>query len=165
MSNPENPQDDTTVGKPLPESVVEAQELVRTHASMGRRNMIKYLGGGVVALAAGGAILSQLTPEDPADVANAAANNLGSGMKMLGTNGALTVSWYAQGKETMQQWCDIFGVDLTWIDGQGDSNKQRASLDSAANKTWDVAGIPPATAGTIVDPVNKSLGECIFLAE
>lgn len=143
-----------TVGTPVPESVIEAQDLVRTHSSMGRRSLLKYLGIGTVALAASGAALSQLSTEDPKAVASA-MNDLGDGLTMLGTNGALTVSWYSQGKDTMEHWCEIFGVDLTWIDGQGDSNKQRASLDSAATRKWDLAAITAATAGTIVDPVNR----------
>ncbi|MEI4741971.1 sugar ABC transporter substrate-binding protein [Rhodococcus erythropolis] len=148
------PRQRTTVGTPVPEVVVEAQQLVKTHSSLGRRGLLKYLGVGTVALAAGGAVLSQLSTEDPQALASA-MNDLGDGLTMLGTNGGLTVSWYAQGKDTMQHWCDIFGIELTWIDGQGDSNKQRASLDSAATRPWDLAGITPATAGTIVDPVNK----------
>lgn len=151
---PNAASDDNSLGQQVPESVIEAQELVKTHSKMERRKLLRYLGVGTVALAAGGAVLSQLTKEDPSDVASA-MNDLGDGLKMLGTNGALTVSWYAQGKDTMKRWCDIFGIELTWIDGQGDSNKQRASLDSAANRTWDLAAITPATAGTIVDPVNK----------
>ncbi|OKH65990.1 hypothetical protein EB74_05365 [Mycobacterium sp. SWH-M5] len=142
------------MGRPLPESVIEAQELVKTHSALGRRKLFKYLGAGTVALAAGGAALHQLSTEDPKAVA-AAMSDAGKNLKMLGTNGSLTVSWYAQGKDTMAHWCSAYGIELTWIDGQGDSNKQRAALDSAADRKWDLAGITPATAGTIVAPVNK----------
>lgn len=154
---PDTPRDSDEpprVGKPLPESVIEAQDLVKTHSAMGRRRLVKYLGAGTVALAAGGAVLSQLSRDDPKDVVGS-MNDLGKNLTMLGTNGSLTVSWYAQGKDTMQHWCDVYGIELTWIDGQGDSNKQRASLDSAADRSWDLAGITAATAGTIVEPVNK----------
>lgn len=136
------------------EAVQESREMVTSQSGLGRRKLVKNLGVGAVALALGGSALSQFTPEKPQDVAQA-MNGLGEGLKMLGTNGALTVSWYSQGRDTMQHWCDVFGIEMTWIDGGGDSNKQRASLDSAANKEWDLAGITPATAGTIVDPVNK----------
>jgi ribose transport system substrate-binding protein len=153
-SAPADSSEPAQVGKPLPESVIEAQELVKTHSALGRRRLIKYLGAGTVALAAGGAVLSQLSTDDPKDVVGS-MNDLGKDLTMLGTNGSLTVSWYAQGKDTMQHWCDVYGIKLTWIDGQGDSNKQRASLDSAADRNWDIAGITAATAGTIVEPVNK----------
>lgn len=152
------PDEPASVGTPLPESVIEAQDLVKTHSSMGRRRLVKYLGAGTVALAAGGAVLSQLSREDPKDVVGS-MNDMGKNLTMLGTNGSLTVSWYAQGKDTMAHWCEVYGIKLTWIDGQGDSNKQRASLDSAADRKWDLAGITAATAGTIVDPVNKIAGK------
>lgn len=133
----------------------EAREMISSKPGLDRRQLIKRVGLGAVAVAIGGGILANFTPEGPADVAAALDGGIGKGMKMLGTNGALTVSWYAQGRDAMQHWCDIYGVDLTWIDGQGDSNKQRASLDSAADKKWDIAGITPSTAGTIVEPVNR----------
>lgn len=136
------------------EAVEEAREMVTAKSNLGRRNLVKNLGIGAVALAVGGSALSQFSLEKPQDVAKA-MNGMGDGLKMLGTNGALTVSWYSQGRDTMQHWCKAFGVELTWIDGQGDGNKQRASLDSAANKNWDIAGITAAASGTIVDPVNK----------
>jgi ribose transport system substrate-binding protein len=158
MTPHENPPNEnagpTPVGKPLPESVIEAQSLVKTHSSLGRRKLIRYLGASTVALAVTGAALHELSTEDPKDVVGA-MNDMGAKLRMLGTNGSLTVSWYAQGKDTMQHWCNVYGIDLTWIDGQGDSNKQRAALDSAAERDWDIAGITPATAGTIVEPVNK----------
>ncbi len=141
-------------GKPLPESVIEARDLVKTHSSLGRRKLVKYLGAGTVTLAISGAAIHQMSSENPKDVVGA-MTDAGKNLKMLGTNGSLTVSWYAQGKDTMAHWCSIYGIDLTWIDGQGDSNKQRAALDSAADRHWDLAGITPATAGTIVAPVNK----------
>jgi ribose transport system substrate-binding protein len=76
---------------------------------------------------------------------------------MLGTNGGLNVSWYAQGKATMEHWANLYGVDLTWIDGQADPTKQRASLDNAVGRKWDLAGITPASAGTIVAPVQRMI--------
>lgn len=152
------------VGRPLPESIVEARELVKTHASLGRRRMFKYLGAGTVALAAGGAVLHQMSTEDPKAVA-AAMTDAGKNLKMLGTNGSLTVSWYAQGKDTMTHWCGQYGIELTWIDGQGDGNKQRAALESAADRHWDLAGVTPATAGTIVAPVNKMADKGIGVFE
>jgi ribose transport system substrate-binding protein len=136
------------------EAQAEAREMISAHKGVDRRQLIKRVGLGAVAVAVGGGFLANYSPESPADVAHA-LDGAGKGLKMLGTNGALTVSWYSQGRDTMQHWCDIYGVDLTWIDGQGDGNKQRASLDSAANKTWDIAGITASTAGTIVEPVNK----------
>lgn len=158
-----NAKEPVPEGKPIPESVIEAQELVKTHSTMGRRRLLQYLGAGTVALAVGGTAIYELSGEDPKNVTSAMSSS-GKNLKMLGTNGSLTVSWYSQGKDTMQHWCDVYGIDLTWIDGQGDSNKQRSSLDSAADRHWDLAGITATTAGTIVDPVNKiaSKGTGVF---
>lgn len=136
------------------EAVAESREMVAAKAGLDRRAMVKNMGIGAVALAIGGTALSRFSREDPQDVAQA-MNGLGEGMKMLGSNGALTVSWYSQGRDTMQHWCSTFGIDLTWIDGQGDSNAQLAALESAVNRQWDIAGITPASPGTIVRPINR----------
>lgn len=133
----------------------EAREMITAQKGLDRRQLVKRLGLGTFAVALGGGILANYSPESPQDVAGAMNKGAGAGLTMLGSNGALTVSWYAQGRDTMQHWCDTYGVDLTWIDGQGDGNKQRDSLAIAADKKWDIAGITPSTAGTIVDPVNK----------
>lgn len=133
----------------------EAREMIASKPGLDRRQLVKRVGLGTLAVAVGGGILANYSPETPQDVASALNEGAGAGLKMLGTNGALTVSWYAQGRDTMQHWCNIYGVDLTWIDGQGDGNKQRDSLTTAADKKWDIAGITPSTAGTIVAPVNK----------
>lgn len=154
-TGPRSPANDPKHQAKWADAQAEAREMITSKPGLDRRQLMKRVGLGTLAVAAGGGILANYSPAAPSDVAAALDGGVGKGMKMLGTNGALTVSWYSQGRDTMQHWCDIYGVDLTWIDGQGDGNKQRASLDSAADKAWDIAGITPSTAGTIVDPVNK----------
>jgi ribose transport system substrate-binding protein len=156
MSRPEEPNQPQQ--PEVHEDVREAREVVRENSGLSRRDLVKRVGLGTLMVAAGGGVLSQLTVESPSAVAAAACGpGGGKGLKMLGTNGGLNVSWYAQGKETMDRWASQMGVDLTWIDGQSDATKQRASLDNAAARQWDIAGITPASAGTIVPPVQKMI--------
>lgn len=160
MSTPDNPAGPGHGSEPAPvhEDVLEAREAVQANSGLARRDLLKRVGWTTLALAGTGAALSQLTIERPKEIVNAAATQQGKPLTMLGTNGALTVSWYAEGRATMQLWAERFNVDLTWIDGQGDGTKQRASLDAAANRKWDLAAITAASAGTIVAPVNKIAG-------
>jgi ribose transport system substrate-binding protein len=151
----EAPAEDQEHQRVWAEATAEAREMIVSKPGVGRRTLVQRAGFGTLALALGGGFLANFTRENPQSVASSLNGGEGKGLKMLGTNGALTVSWYAQGRAAMQRWCEVYGVDLTWIDGQGDSNKQRAALDSAAERKWDIAGITPSTAGTIVDPVNR----------
>ena len=94
-------------------------------------------------------------------VSPSAAASAGSGpgaakkLKMFATGEGLVISFVAEGKKTLEQYCQLFNVDLTYADGELDPTKQRAAVDNAANQQWDIAAVTPVEAGTLVDPFKK----------
>ncbi len=140
--------------------VAEAQEAFKHYASKGlsRREIIQRAGLGLLAVPAVSTVLAACSSsEDAKDVATAAASDAatGAGLTMLGSNGGV-VDWYNQGAAAMQHWCDIFGVELTFVQAELDSAKQRERLDAEVVKGgWDIAAIVPHETGTIVQPVKQ----------
>jgi ribose transport system substrate-binding protein len=129
-----------------------------------RDEFVKKVGGGALFLGTAGGVLAACnTGEDGPDADTAAkeANKLAGGksLKMFGTNGGLVVSWYAEGKRTMEQWAGLLNVELTWADGELDAVKQRAKVDNAALKSWDLAAVTAQEAGTLVDPLKRMIDE------
>jgi ribose transport system substrate-binding protein len=122
-----------------------------------RREAVKRAGFGAVALGAFAPVLAgcglRTSPEEASASVNGAV--YGKALKGLGTNGGLGVMWYAQGKSTIEQWAKLLNVDLTWVDGELDPTKQRAKLDNAAIKTWDIAMVTATQAGTVLEPLRK----------
>jgi ribose transport system substrate-binding protein len=137
----------------------ETRDVVEAHAKRGmdRRDIIRR--GGLAALLAGplaGVLSACSSTENASDVAKAAGGRRGAGLKMLGSNGGLGVSWFAQGKQAMERCASDLGIQLDWVDGELNSQTQRAKLDNAvATKSYDIAAISANEAGTCVPPVNR----------
>lgn len=137
-------------------------EVLTRYRGNSRRDIIKKAGLGALMLGPVSAVLSACTSdEDPKNVAGAVAKDArGSGLKMLGTNGGLVVTWYAEGKRTMEQYCRDLGIELTWVDGELNAQTQRAKLENAvATKKFDLAAITAHESGTIVPPVQKMIDD------
>jgi ribose transport system substrate-binding protein len=127
---------------------------------LSRKDLIKKTGAGALLLGAAGSFIAACGGGSSADdtakeVNKAAAGGKAKGMKMFATNGGLVVSWFAQGKRTMEHWADVYGVDLTWADGELDATKQRAKVDNAATKKWDLVAVTAQEAGTLVAPLKR----------
>lgn len=90
-------------------------------------------------------------------LAAAAATGAASGkrLKMFATGEGLVISFVAEGKRTLEQYCSLFNVDLTYADGELDPTKQRAAVDNVADQKWDIAAVTPVEAGTLVAPFTK----------
>jgi ribose transport system substrate-binding protein len=135
----------------------QLEEIVDHYLDRGlsRGELFKKAGLGVLAFGAVAPVLAACgVQENPEDAAAEAGKAAGSGLKMFGTNGGI-VSWYVQGQRTAEHWAKQLGVDLTWADGELDSVKQRAKVDNAATKEWDVVAVTAVQAGTILDPVQR----------
>lgn len=140
-----------------------AKERIDHYAGRGlsRKEMIRKTGAGALFLGAAGGLLAACGGSESADdAANevnkaAAEGGRGKGLKMFGTNGGLVVSWFAQGKRAMEYWTETYGIDLTWADGELDATKQRAKLDNAATKKWDIVAVTAQEAGTLVQPLRR----------
>jgi ribose transport system substrate-binding protein len=65
------------------------------------------------------------------------------------------VTWFAEGKATMERWAGYLGMTMDWVDGELNSQIQRDKLDSAAIKKYDIAAISAFESGTCVAPVQR----------
>jgi ribose transport system substrate-binding protein len=137
----------------------EAAEAVRHYADRGasRRSIVKKIGLGVLAAPMVGSVLAACaSDEDPKAVAGELGKGGASKLKMLGTNGGLAATWYAQGKAAMEKWAGAYGITVDWVDGELDSKVQRDRLDdAAAQHKYDIAAVIANETGTIVQPVRR----------
>lgn len=78
-------------------------------------------------------------------------------LKAAMSSAGLAGTWNAQGQESALAWAKLFGVEVTWFDGQFDAEKQRSAIDQMATQKWDFVAIQPNTIGTLVDPVTTMI--------
>jgi len=78
-------------------------------------------------------------------------------LKAAFSSAGLAGSWNAQGQQAALAYGKLYGVDITWFDGQFDAVKQRAAVDDMATKKWDFVAIQPNTIGTLVDPITSMI--------
>ena len=110
----------------------------------------------VVAAAALAPVLAACgSSSSTAAAAAATGATSGSKLKMFATGEGLVISFVAEGKKTLEQYCSLFNVDLTYADGELDPTKQRAAVDNVSDQKWDIAAVTPVEAGTLVDPFTK----------
>ncbi len=78
-------------------------------------------------------------------------------LKAAMSSAGLAGTWNAQGQDAALAWAKLYGVEVTWFDGQFDAEKQRTAVDSMATQQWDFVAIQPNTIGTLVDPVTTMI--------
>lgn len=139
----------------------ESQEIVEHYERKGlsRREIVQKAGLGVLGAGVIGAAISACGGGDDEKRAVAASGGSDSGeeLAILGTNGGLVATWYAQGKESMEHWGNVFNGKVTWVDGELDATKQRAKMDRAATDKWDIVAAIAVQPNTIVDPLKKMI--------
>jgi len=142
---------------PTNEYEEELENQIRHYVNKGlsRREVLKKTT--IVVAAAALAPVLAACGSSSSTLAAAAATGAASGtkLKMFATGEGLVISFVAEGKRTLEQYCSLFNVDLTYADGELDPTKQRAAVDNAADKQWDIAAVTPVEAGTLVDPFKK----------
>jgi ribose transport system substrate-binding protein len=84
---------------------------------------------------------------------------------MFATNCGLVPTWYAQGMRIQKYYCDILGITYEYADGELDATKQRAKVENAASKTWDIVHIDANAPGTLSAPVKKMIGKGAVVIE
>lgn len=78
-------------------------------------------------------------------------------LKAAMSSAGLAGTWNAQGQEAALYYAKLFGVEVTWFDGQFDPAKQRAAVDQMATQQWDFVAIQPNTIGTLVEPLTAMI--------
>jgi ribose transport system substrate-binding protein len=166
----------------IPEEIREHQREVAEYfekyeaKGLTRRQISKRVGIAGLTIAPFAAVLSACGGSSKSDAsttatATGAANETaadvksGKSLKFFGSNCGLVPTWYAQGNRQQKFYSDLLGVQYEYADGELDPTKQRAKIENAATKKWDIVHIDALAPGTIDDPVKKMIGNGALVFE
>jgi ribose transport system substrate-binding protein len=82
----------------------------------------------------------------------------GSGRRKLRaafSNAGLQSSWCALGKTTAELWGGLLDVEVQWLDGEFDSEKQRNKIDNIVYEDWDFCCFQAVQIDSLVPSVKK----------
>jgi ribose transport system substrate-binding protein len=89
----------------------------------------------------------------------AASSNGGtSGGKKLRaafSNAGLQSTWCSLGKKTAELWGNLLNVEIEWIDGEFDPQKQRERIDVRLNDPWDFCCFQAIQIDSLEAPVRR----------
>jgi ribose transport system substrate-binding protein len=126
-----------------------------------RRQITKRVGIAGLTLAPFAAVLQACggNSSDAKDAAQETDNDSRKGVKlaMFASNCGLVPSWYAQGQRQQKFYADLIGAQYEYADGELDPTKQRASIENAATKQWDIVHLDALAPGTIDRPVKEMI--------
>lgn len=75
-------------------------------------------------------------------------------LKALFSNAGLQSTWCKLGKDTAELWGRLLNVDVHWLDGEFDPQKQRDKLDLAVDDDWDFCAFQAVQIDTLAEPVR-----------
>ena len=157
-----------------PQSHLDAEEYgseIAAHykgSGLSRRDILKKVGlAGALAVPLAGALSAVGSTANPFEVGSAMAGTRKRGagkLTMFASNCGLVPTWYAQGMKYQQYYCGLLGIDYTYADGELDPVKQRAKVENAAAKKWDIVHIDAVAQGTVTAPLKKMIagGALVF---
>lgn len=75
----------------------------------------------------------------PGAAGAAAGSVIGGGkpLRVLFSNAGLQSTWCALGRDTALLWGEFLGLDVHWIDGEFNAERQREQFDSMLDEPWD----------------------------
>jgi len=71
------------------------------------------------------------------------------------SNAGLQSSWCALGKTTAELWGKLLDVEVEWIDGEFDPEKQRNKIDNIIYQDWDFCAFQAVQIDSLAAPVQK----------
>lgn len=71
------------------------------------------------------------------------------------SNAGLQSSWCALGKTTAELWGKLLDVEVEWIDGEFDPEKQRNKIDNIVYQDWDFCSFQAVQIDSLAAPVQK----------
>jgi ribose transport system substrate-binding protein len=111
-----------------------------------RRGFLKSVAGTGLGL---GALTAGCTAQQPA------AAGEGKPLRAMFSNGGLRTTWCSLGHDTVLLWGKMLGVEIVWVDGQLNAEKQRQGIDLKANEDWDFCAFQTQQTGSLEDPIKK----------
>lgn len=71
------------------------------------------------------------------------------------SNAGLQSTWCALGKTTAELWGKLLDVEIEWVDGEFDPEKQRNKIDNIVHKDWDFCCFQAVQIDSLAAPVRK----------
>jgi ribose transport system substrate-binding protein len=76
-------------------------------------------------------------------------------LRALFSNAGLQSTWCKLGKDTAELWGKLLGVEVTWLDGEFDPQKQREKVELAVDEPWDFCCFQAVQIDTLEPPVRQ----------
>ncbi len=76
-------------------------------------------------------------------------------LKAAFSNAGLQSTWCTLGKQTAELWGKLLNVDIEWLDGEMDPEKQRNKIDSITHLDWDFCCFQAVQIDSLAAPVRK----------
>ena len=64
-------------------------------------------------------------------------------------------TWNELGREAAMLWGELLDVDVEWLDGQCDGQKQREKIESIVDDAWDFCALNACQVGVLEEPVKR----------
>lgn len=90
--------------------------------------------------------------------AGQAVTGSGGGQKPLRacfSNAGLQSTWCTQGKRTAELWGKLLNVEIEWVDGEFDPERQRNKIDLIAGQNFDFCCFQAVQIDSLVEPVKQ----------
>ena len=111
-----------------------------------RRGFLKHAG-----LSAAGAAALMAGCGGSADRSGAKGKRL----KAYVSNGGLTTTWCKRGQDATLLWAELLGIDVVWVDGELNQEKQREKIDQIVDQPMDFFCVQALQIGTLAEPVKR----------
>lgn len=118
--------------------------------SRSRRDFLHAAGIGSLALTAG------VVGCQSGDSVDVSTNSAGlRPLKACFSNAGLQSTWCALGKKTAELWGGMLNIDIEWIDGEFDPEKQRNKIDAIVHRDWDFCCFQAVQIDSLAAPVRE----------
>lgn len=76
-------------------------------------------------------------------------------LKACFSNAGLQSTWCAQGKKTAELWGKLLNVEIEWVDGEFDPEKQRNKIDAITSRDFDFCCFQAVQIDSLAEPVKR----------
>jgi len=91
----------------------------------------------------------------PQDKPQAAGRGPGRRLRVAFSNGGLQTTWCKLGHDTAMLWADILNLEVVWIDGELNAERQRNKIESRLGEDWDFCCFQAFQGGILEQPVRR----------
>jgi ABC-type sugar transport system substrate-binding protein len=76
-------------------------------------------------------------------------------LRALVSNAGLQGTWNKVGRDAAQLWCELLDIDMTFVDGEFDVEKQVQRIDGKVDQEWDFVAIQAHQMNTLEASVSR----------